>query len=245
MRYVLAFLAAVWLVQIPSIAPADEIRTDVNIVTGLDVSGSIEAKETQIQIEGLAMAIRSPEVIAAIRSGRHGRVGFAVFVWANGNLPVFAEWRQIGSAADALALSEELSFRLHAILESKAAIKLGELTDLSGAMAFGGAMLQAAPYPTDHAVLNIMGNGLDNVAEGPEQARNIVLALGATINGVVIGHDRGVIGYFRRNVIGGPGAFVLPASDPETLVDVFKRKFVTEIVWNASRTGPEAAHPLR
>ncbi|HNB28896.1 MAG TPA: DUF1194 domain-containing protein [Alphaproteobacteria bacterium] len=245
MRYVLAFLAAVWLVQIPGIAPADEIRTDVNIVTGLDVSGSIEAKETQIQIDGLAMAIRSPEVIAAIRSGRHGRVGFAVFVWANGNLPVFAEWRQIASAEDALALSEELSLRLHAILESTAALKLGELTDLSGAIAFGGAMLLAAPYPTDHAILNIMGNGLDNVAEGPERARNILVAQGVTINGVVIGHDRGVIGYFRRNVIGGPAAFVLPAGEPQTLVDVFKRKFVTEIVWNAGRAEDGAAQPLR
>ncbi len=245
MRCVLAFLAAVWLVQIPSIAPADEIRTDVNIVTGLDVSGSIAAQETQIQIEGLAMAIRSPEVIAAIRSGRRGRVGFAVFVWANGNLPVFAEWRQIGSAADAVALSEELSLRLHAILESPAALKLGELTDLSGAIAFGGAMLLSAPYPTDHAILNIMGNGLDNVAEGPEQARNILVAQGITINGVVIGHDRGVIGYFRRNVIGGPAAFVLPAGDPQMLVDVFKRKFVTEIVWNAGRYGEGPVHPLR
>ena len=245
MRYVLAFLAAVWLVQIPGTAPADELRTDVNIVTGLDVSGSIEAKETQIQIDGLAMAIRSPEVIAAIRSGRHGRVGFAVFVWANGNLPVFAEWRQIGSAADALALSEELSLRLHAILESTAALKLGELTDLSGAIAFGGAMLLSAPYSTDHAILNIMGNGLDNVAEGPEQARNILVAQGVTINGVVIGHDRGVIGYFRRNVIGGPAAFVLPAGEPQTLVDVFKRKFVTEIVWNAGRAENGAAQPLR
>lgn len=218
---------------------ADGIRTDANIVTGLDVSGSIEARETQIQIDGMVQALRSPRVASAIQSGRHGRIGFAVFVWANGNQPVFASWLLIGSPEDALIASEELRRRLNAILGSKEAARLGNLTDLSGAMVFGGEMLRSAPYIADRTFLNIIGNGVDNVGEGPELARDALLSLGITINGVVVGHDRGVTGYFRQEVIGGPNAFVLNAADPAKLVEVLERKFTTEIVLNLDRLRPD------
>lgn len=237
MRYALTLLAVAWPMLIARIGLAEDVRTDVNIVTGLDVSGSIEAVETQIQIDGMVMAIRSPEVVNAIRGGRYGRIGFTVFVWANGNFPVFAEWRLIGSAQEAQAVSEDLAQRLRDIMNSGIGLRLGELTDLSGALSFGGAMLQSAPYVADRSILNIMGNGLDNVGEGPALARQWVLAQGGTINGVVIGHDRGVTSYFRREVIGGPAAFLLTAQHPETLVDVLKRKFATEIALNAEAIG--------
>lgn len=236
MRRTLAILVIGWVLLVGRLGLADSVWTDANIVTGLDVSGSIEAQETQIQIEGMAMAIRSPEVLAAIRRGNHGRVGFAVFVWANGNYPVFASWRLIGSPEDALAASKEVESRLYAILRSDVAVKLGKLTDLSSAIEYGGRMLLTAPYITDHTILNIVGNGLDNVAEGPQQARDKLVAQGATINGVVLGHDRGVLEYFRREVIGGPTAFVLAANDRDRLVEVLERKFVTEIVLNVDRT---------
>ncbi|HSE73517.1 MAG TPA: DUF1194 domain-containing protein, partial [Dongiaceae bacterium] len=142
---------------------ADTIWTDANIVTGLDISGSVEPREAQIQIDGIAMAIRAPEIMAAIRSGRYGRVGFAVFVWAEGSYPVLASWRLIGSSEDALAVSAEVADRLRAIINSDAAGKLGALTDLSGAIDYGGGMLRAAPFPTIHPILNIVGNGIDNV----------------------------------------------------------------------------------
>lgn len=226
-----------WALLVGPATHADSIATDVNIVTGLDVSGSIEARETQIQIDGMAMAIRSPEVMRAIKQGNHGRIGFAVFVWANGNFPVFASWRLISSPEEALAASEAIASDVPAILNPSSGIKLGELTDLSTAMAFGAEMLQAAPYAADHKIINILGNGIDNVGESPKWVRDKVVAQGIIINAVVIGHDRGVQSYFRNEVIGGPTAFVLAARAPETLIEVLERKFVTEIVLNAGRGG--------
>jgi len=215
------------------VAVADSVWTDANIVTGLDLSGSIEARDAQIQVDGIAMAIRSPEIIAAIQRGNHGRIGFAVFIWADGNYPVLVSWRLIGSAQDALAVSKEIADRLHAILGSDVVVKLGALTDLSGAIDYGGEMLRIAPFATNHQTINIVGNGLDNVGEGAQPARDRMVARGITINGVALGHDRNIFEYFRREVIGGPTAFVLAANDPAKLVDVLARKFVTEIVFNA------------
>jgi hypothetical protein len=239
-RGLLAMLLVGWALLVGPATHADSIATDVNIVTGLDVSGSIEARETQIQIDGMAMAIRSPEVMRAIKQGNHGRIGFAVFVWANGNFPVFTSWRLISSPEEALAASEAIALDVPAILSPNSGIKLGELTDLSSAMDFGAEMLRSAPYVADHRILNILGNGIDNVGESPKWARNRLAAQGININAVVIGHDRGVQSYFRTEVITGPAAFVLAAPTPEALIEVLERKFVTEIVLN---TGGGSAPP--
>lgn len=237
MRNLLAILLAGWVLLPGRVAFAESIRTDANIVTGLDLSGSIEALETQIQISGMTMALRSPEVVNAIRQGRNGRIGFAVFLWANGNYPVFATWRLISSAEEALAAANEFASSVDAFLGSPEARRLGQLTDLSGALDYGGAMLQAAPFDTDRTILNVMGNGIDNVGISPKWSRDRLVAQGVTINAVVIGNDRGVFRYFQTEVIGGSAAFVLAARNPEALVEVLERKFVTEIA-NARRDEP-------
>jgi hypothetical protein len=222
-------------------AAADGVRTDVNIVTGLDFSGSIEAPEIRIQVDGIVAAIRSPQIVAAIRNGNHGRIGFAVFVWANGNYPVLESWRVIASQADAIAVSQELATRLDALIGSDALVRLGALTDLSNAIEFGGEMLREAPFATSRRVINIVGNGVDNVTYPAWMSRDRMLAQGITINGVALGKDRSIYDYFKREVIGGPDAFALAASDPDTLVDVLARKFVTEIVLYVDGDG----HPVR
>lgn len=237
-RRLLATTLVGWALLIGPATYADSIVTDVNIVTGIDVSGSIETLETQIQIDGMAQAIRSPEIMRAIRQGNHGRIGFFVFVWANGNFPVFTSWQLISTPEEALAASEAITKNIPAILNPQSGVKLGQLTDLSEAIAFGAEMLQAAPFSADHQILNILGNGIDNVGESPKWNRDKAVARGIIINAVVIGHDRGVQSYFRTEVIGGPSAFVLAARSPETLVEVLERKFVTEIVLNTRRSDP-------
>jgi len=231
-RLCLAIILIACTLSVTRAGRADSVWTDANIVTGLDLSGSIEAREVQLQVDGIAMAIRSPKIIAAIRRGNYGRIGFAVFVWADSDYPVLVSWRLISSAEDATAASEEIAGRLHAIIGSDVTVKLGALTDLSGAIDFGGRMLRTAPFATTHRILNIVGNGVDNVGDGPRPARDRLVAEGATINGVALGHDRAIYEYYRREVMGGPTAFVLAANDPEMLVDVLERKFVDELVLN-------------
>ncbi|HEY7688904.1 MAG TPA: DUF1194 domain-containing protein, partial [Dongiaceae bacterium] len=216
------------------------------IVTGLDFSGSIEPHDAQVQIDGITMAIRAPQIIAAIKNGNHGRIGFAVFVWASGNYPILVTWRQIGSAEDASAVAEEVSAGLHALFGSEALARLGALTDLSGALEYGAEMLRAAPFATDRRVINIIGNGIDNVGGGVPPVRDRLVSEGITINGVAVGRDRTFFAYLKRDVIGGPESFALMADDPELLVETLARKFETEIVFNAGGANRQlAGQPLR
>ena len=223
-----AFLTVCGALSYVPVAAAGELNTDANIITGLDVSSSINAQETMLQIDGMAQAIRSPAILAAIQHGQHGRIGFAVFVWADGDYPELVSWRIIGSAEDAEATSKEITSRLNSLLETSSR-SVGTLTNLSGAMEHASEMLQQAPFAAKRAIVNIIGNGEDNVGEDPQRARADLLARGVTINGVVVGGDPAVLNYYRNQVIGGRTAFVLPADKAETLVQVFAMKFVSEI----------------
>ena len=232
MRRLIALSLLVLAVLAGRVAYADGEWTDVNIVTGLDFSGSIDRRDAQVQIDGITMAIRSPQIIAAIKNGNHGRIGFALFVWASGSYPILVTWRQIGSPEEAAAVADEVEAGLRALFGSEALAKLGALTDLSGALDYGGEMLRAAPFATNRRVVNIIGNGIDNVGEGATSVRDRLVAQGITINGVALGRDRTLFAYLKREVIGGPESFALMANDPEMLVETLARKFITEIVLN-------------
>ena len=93
--------------------------------------------------------------------------------------------------------------------------RFGRPTDLSRALSSASDMLKTAPFRSTRSVINIIGNGPDNVGADAQGARNATLALGFTINGVVLGQDPDVIEYFQQKVVGGPGSFVehVPSSE--------------------------------
>ena len=74
------------------------------------------------------------------------------------------------------------------------------------------------------------------------EARDEAVAAGITINGLAIINNRagpgyafhtnppgGLPKYFRENVIGGPGAFLIVVQDFHSFADAITRKLVTEI----------------
>jgi hypothetical protein len=99
--------------------------------------------------------------------------------------------------------------------------------------------------PARRSIVNIIGNGEDNVGEDADIARDRIVRTGAVVNGVVLGGDPSVLDYYRRRVIGGPGAFVMSTNDLTTMVEVMTRKFLYDIVMNASRGDGDAREQYR
>ena len=229
-RLSLSPLAAVLVGVVIGAAHAEDLRTDVNIVTALDVSDSIDAQSTRIEIDGMAQAILAPEILQAIRAGRHRRVGFAIFAWHEGAYPELVSWTVIGDNADARAVSEQLrnvspadfGVSVDRLVEPR-------MTDLSGAIDHAAVLLLTAPFATDRMVLNVVGNGWDNVGEGPIHARDRLVGEGGIINGVILGEDPVLADYFRQNVIGGPGAFIITVADKGAITNVLARKFLRDV----------------
>jgi hypothetical protein len=223
------------------------IQTDANIVTAIDVSGSIDLHAERIELMGLAEALVHPAVVQAIAAGVHHRIGFSAFTWSSaGEFVSLVPWRVIGSARDAEEAAASLlrAYRVPRMGWSRARLhatrppwRTGMGTDLSAAIEHALSELTAVPFVSDRQVINICANGWDNVQEGPALARGRADAAGIVINALLLGQRQEVADYFRRHVQTGFGSFLIQAQEPSDLIDAMLRKFVMEIAWRPPLPG--------
>jgi hypothetical protein len=112
--------------------------------------------------------------------------------------------------------------------------------------------LDRAPYETRRRVIDVSGDGDNNSGRDVTAARDEAIAKDVTINGLVIltetptpwnsNHTNpsgGLAHYYRNNVIGGPGAFVMVAENSNSFGDVIVRKLIAEIAQAAPRQRAE------
>jgi hypothetical protein len=223
--------------------------TDANLITAIDVSGSIEPADERLEFEGMAAAVVDPRFLQAIARGRHGRIGFVAFTWANGEFVSLVPWTMIGSKADA----EEVAARLRTargkpvmgyampahgkrgmrVPGNRRPWRTGHATDVSAAIERAIEVGVEAPFASHHQVINMCANGIDNIGDGPDAARDRADAAGMIVNGLILGHreDVGEIAaYFREHVQAGPGSFVIEARDFEDIASAMLAKFLFELV---------------
>ena len=222
-----------------STTAADRIRTDANIITALDISDPVDPELLRIAIEGMARAVDTPDILRAIQGGQNGRIGFAMFAWYHGGAyPELVSWTLIGSQNEALSVSSQIASwrRMADQAESRTQNRphhSGRLTDISAAIDHAAQLLLSAPFAAARSIVNVIGNGEDNIDEGPERARDDLIGQGATINGVVIGLSPAVLDYYRQHVVGGPGAFTLSARNADTIAGLIERKLRYDVIGSA------------
>lgn len=215
-------------------AQAELRRVDANIVTGIDISDSIGSRQYRAQIEGVAQAILSDEFLAAVQSGNTGRVGFFVFLWYHRQIPII-QWTEIETRDDARKLSRSIMSKalidIESITRASESHYYGRLTDISGAIEYGFESARSSPFNADRFLVNVVGNGSDNFGDLPASARDEVVFSGGTVNAVILDSDNDALAaYYRDNVIGGAGAFLLKQKDRQTFTEMMQRKFVLELL---------------
>ena len=212
-------------------APARaEEPVDVLLVLAVDVSRSVDEDEARLQREGYRNAVSDPLVVEAIRGGMIGAVGVAYVEWAGAEYQrLVLPWTRIGTPADAFSWASRLDEAPRASLS---------WTSISGALDYSHRVLADAPFEGTRRVIDVSGDGVNNSGGPVEAARDKLLAEGVTINGLPIMNDRPTFGrlppvpldeYFRESVVGGPGAFVIPAEDFQAFGQAVKRKLIREI----------------
>ena len=86
-------------------------------------------------------------------------------------------------------------------------------------------------------VIDISGDGSNNLGRPVEDARNEAVRQGIRINGLpILAVEPDLEQYFRQNVIGGAGAFVIPAKDYNQFSEAILRKLITEISQSSRST---------
>jgi Protein of unknown function (DUF1194) len=108
----------------------------------------------------------------------------------------------------------------------EAARSFADRTSISGAIDFALAQFVRAPFEAPRRTIDVSGDGTNDAGRDVRLARDEAVVQGVTINGLVIlsqpqvslnaEHTTppgGLENYYRKNVVGGPGAFVMVAED--------------------------------
>lgn len=203
--------------------PQPPEHVDLALVLAADCSGSVSSEEYRLQQQGYADAFRQSEVIRAIRSGIHGAIGVCYFQWSGYSLQnVIVPWAVLRSDSSIATFATALQ-------HAERQLNSGG-TAPAGAMALGRALLDDLPWTPLRKVIDISGDGRTNTGPAPDTDRAETLARGITINGLPIQNQEPQLDeYYREHVIGGPGAFLVPAHDFHAFSEAVRRKLVQEI----------------
>jgi len=229
-----AVSAAVFLALVGLGAGVSAQTTDLLLVLAADVSRSIDESEFALQRKGYSSAVTDPRVLAAIRGGTTGTIAICFVEWSGaGEQNVVADWTVIRDEEDAGGFAA-------AVLAAPRSF-IGR-TSISGAIDFAMERFAAAQPRAGRHIIDISGDGTNNSGRPVTEARDQALAEGVTINGLAIINDKpnpgyafhtqppgGLAEWYRQNVIGGPGAFVLAARDFRSFADAMLRKLVQEV----------------
>lgn len=258
-RNVKAAVAAIAaLVAAATPLAADDVA-DTALVIAVDISQSVDANRYRIQMNGIAAAFEDSAVIAAITGGANGQILVTVVAWSD-TAEVAIPWTRISTREDALAIAAAIralppkSGEFTCMARMLRALQNGALSEI--------------PLVANRTVVDISGDGIDNcddsAATGIE--RDNVVAAGGSINGlpiIVAGENDEIVGsgayrkpgynmynlspakdattldaWYRKNVIGGPGSFIMTARGYEDFGRAFRQKFVTEVSALGTPTGP-------
>ncbi len=220
-----AALAATWLP-----ATAQEIDVDLELVLAVDVSRSMDPAEQELQKSGYVAALQHPEVVAAIRAGFLGRIAATYVEWAGpGSQAIIAPWTLIDGPEAASGFAASIAGRSISYLHG---------TSISGALAYASGLFEGNGFRSTRQVIDVSGDGPNNMGFPVLEARRAVLERGITINGLPIMLHADYFGgysireldiYYEDCVIGGPGAFLITVENIDRIAEAIRRKLVLEI----------------
>jgi hypothetical protein len=108
--------------------------------------------------------------------------------------------------------------------------------------------LAASGFEAQRRVIDVCGDGTNNNGRDVGSVRDEAVESGITINGLAIINDHpvswtyahvqppgGLDNYYRENVTGGVGSFVLQVHDFESFGAAMKRKLINEIADSGAR----------
>jgi len=208
---------------------------DLELILMTDVSGSIDEEEFLLQRRGYAQALRNPRVLSAIRNGPLGGIALSYVEWSGHFLKAeIVPWTLVRTAADMEKVAQ--------ILESHPREIYGGGTAVGSAILYGAESIQKNAFKGTRRVVDLSGDGPDKDGLPASVGRDQAVAQGITVNGLPItGTYPGLDIFFLDNVIGGPGAFSIPARDFKDFQSAILTKLIREIAGVTDPDAPQAA----
>lgn len=223
-----AFVVAIGLLSAPLNAACRQA-----LALGLDVSGSVDAKEYRLQFDGLANALDDYEIRTALFAMPSAPISLLIYEWSGPNdQNIVLDWYEIN---DGKSLS-----RVIEILRTTRRAKANPSTAIGSAIVVGLHFLNQRPDCWTKT-LDISGDGISNTGPHPRDGRTMANSQNITINALAIGtaqsprkgtrqlDNSGLASYFRTFVIAGPDAFVETALGFANFEEAMTRKLKKEL----------------
>jgi hypothetical protein len=209
-------------VPVDMVDRAPRAAVDVALVLAVDSSGSISEQRLTMQIQGYIDALRHPSFVEAVGGGRRGQIGLTYVTWTDARRQEqVVPWRVVKDQPSANAFAQAIHDALR---------PLPGWTSISGAIDFCTGLLMSCGYIATRRVIDISGDGANNDGRPVTEARDAAVAAGVTINGLpIIEVEPNLEQYYRDNVIGGPDAFVVVASESAAVGAAVLRKLLVEV----------------
>jgi hypothetical protein len=231
MRLMMTMILLTALAMASSLSPARAELVDLELVLAVDISGSVDEEEAELQRAGYVAALMDKNVIRAIQSGRLGRIALTYVEWAGDYFSsTLVDWTVIDGAGAARAFARRLA---------KIPLNIEMWTSISGAIDHGLELFNFNPYRGKRRVLDISGDGPNNDGGPVPLARDRAVKKGIVINGLPIINGRPsrygnppmphLDNYYRDCVIGGFGSFIVVANTFNDFARAIRRKMILEI----------------
>jgi len=216
-------------------------EVDVALVIAVDISYSMDEDEQHLQRDGYAEALRSRLVLEAIHRGPIGRIAVTYMEWAGSHHQrVVVPWQIIEGPETADAFVQKLDADPP---------RRGYRTSISAGIDYAVQLLDEAPFAATRRVIDVSGDGANNNGRRVTSARDDAVARGITINGLPIMlkqpgslDSENLDLYYEDCVIGGRGAFIVPARERVQFADAIRNKLFLEV---ADRRAPSSVQPAQ
>jgi Ca-activated chloride channel family protein len=192
---------------------------DLALALAVDVSGSVDAREYRIQMDGLAAGLRDSVVSEAlVRS----QAQLLLVQWTGSSRQQIAiPWTRI----DSFAALEDFAARV----ESDPRLWRNYSTAIGEALAFTMTTFDDVPDCARH-LIDVSGDGPSNEGLDPARMHPALRAAGITVNAIAIEESEpDLTAYFFENVIVGEGAFVVSASGFADYPERIRKKLLREV----------------
>lgn len=222
-RLVLAYLLTFFVAALAAITVKADTEVGLELVLAVDASSSIDDWEFELQLQGLATAFRDEDVYRAIESNGPNGIAVTIIQWGVGFEQItVSRWRNIRD--------KRTAFRFADYLDRLSREMVAPGTNMGDAIRFASGLFDGNGFQGLRRIIDVQGDGRSNSGSSPVLARDDVVAKGVVVNGLpILNGDAGLERYFSRNVVGGPGAFVVAANDISEYPKAIKRKLLQEI----------------
>lgn len=207
--------------SLPFLAALQARACDIALVLAVDVSGSVDSYEYQLQVQGIANALRDPDVRSAVT---RGQVALAIVQWSGaGEQSVSIPFTRLAEPAEVDRLAARIGGLPRAHAGGNTAV--GEAIAVSAGL-FGDARDCA------HWVIDVSGDGDENEGFSLSTQRQRAYERGIAINGLAIeggGTGQSITNFYRRHVV-TPGGFVITADQHRDFARAMREKLLRELI---------------